>query len=234
MTDYHNRVTRAAISWIWAALSIVLISCSGKADKTENLGTSGETSGVSSADEILQKNLAQGTLSQSINIDENPARWRSLTEDMPIHKMKSGHVFYFGSEDSKFDQVVVTLVDDSTAKVLFKHRWAFNGNRDDIRESVEEGEYVVERKSDRDVVNDNEYWPVFDSLLILRNDKYGFDNGYTSLAKRFCFSKSKRHDSNEKGEARLYPWLDPVNYPSRKGEYAFSSSHELYRIDAAK
>lgn len=226
---YINQFTLAVMI---ACSMIIATACSG-GDSESDSATSDATA-ETNGDQSVQQAVEQGALSQDLILDANPQLFHKMAGIMPIQKMKSGHVFYFGSTDEKYDQIMVTLTSDTTAKVLFKHRWAVNGNRDNIRENIEEGEYTIERKSNQDVVNDNEYWPLHDSLLILTNESYGSDNGYYSLPKKFCLAKSKRPESSEPGGVRLYPWLDPVNYPSRNGEYSFSSSHELYRVDAAK
>jgi hypothetical protein len=207
---------------------ITLSSCEKKRVDFTEMESQSDVA-VSASDSIIAE-LAAGSLSRSISADQNPSEWRDVAKNIPVHKMKPGHAFYFGSADPKLDQIAVTLLTDTTAWISYKHRWAATLNSDHVKEQIEEGEYHIQRRAAGDVQSTNEYWPITDSVLVLFNDMYGFDHGYLHLGKRFCIAKSKSKDSEESGAVRLYPWLDPDSYPTRNGEYGFIGSHELYQI----
>ena len=173
--------------------------------------------------------------------DLDGPKTREFYQRIKLDKIKAGHTFYFGDKDFgsggviRSEQKIIKLINDSTAKVICKYRWAMNSDTNMMREApIEEGEYKVSRVEGSQVRSDNQYYPIFDKILLLQNNNYGFDKGYKLLPKCFCIGKDKPKDSETGISIRLYEWLDPINYPSRKGEFSFNGSREVFDIQKSK
>lgn len=164
----------------------------------------------------------------------NERKADALYKSIPLMADLSGATFIFGRSGSTnisgYKDISITFTTDSTASVHFVYRWARHGDTNSMVEDVEDGAYSVIKTPHDNVRTDNEYYPCFDSVLVLRNDQYGRDNGMRLLGKRFLIARTRHRESNTGVQLRIYSWLDPVNYPSRNKEFFFLGSSELVEI----
>jgi len=155
---------------------------------------------------------------------------KSKSEDLKLNeiklnKIKTGDVLIFGEGcDKSCDSINLEFSSKNMAKLKITHSWEMNGNSGFYKKEYYEGDYNYELLPVNAIKSDNESWPLIDSLIVLTNEKYGNDNGYLYLSKKYAISKCKSTSSDEIQEPRIYQWLDPINYPSRNGEFSFSGS----------
>jgi hypothetical protein len=151
--------------------------------------------------------------------------------EIKLNNIKIGDVLIFGEGCSNAcDSIYIEFTANNKANLFQTHVFEVNGNSGRFKKEQNEGEYNVEFLPSNAIISDNEYWPIFDSIIVLSNDNYGYDHGYLYLSKRYAITKCKNKSSNEIQKPRIYEWLDPTNYPSRNGEYSFNSSILLNQI----
>ncbi len=148
-------------------------------------------------------------------------------KDFKIETLKSGDKLFFGSG---LDTIEVVILDSNKANVNYHHLWKFQGREDDIRSKIEEGTYIYSIIDANTIETDNNYWPPIAKAMLLENNNFGFANGYKSLNKKFLISRNKSK-SQDSYQLRIYPWLNPEEYPSRNGEFAFNTSQEIRQIN---
>ena len=149
--------------------------------------------------------------------------------EIKLNNIKSGDILIFGSGcTTACDSIYIEFTADNKAKLFHTHVFEVNGNSGFFKKEQDNAEYNVEFLPSNAIISDNIYWPIFDSIIVLSNDNYGYDHGYMNLEKRYAIAKSKK--GKEEDGPRIYKWLDPINYPSRNGEYAFNSSIPLHQI----
>ena len=151
--------------------------------------------------------------------------------EIKLNNIKTGDILIFGEGcNNACDSIYIEFTANNKAKLFQTHIFEVNGNSGRFKKEQNEGEYNVEFLPSNAIFSDNEYWPIFDSVIVLSNDNYGYDHGYLYLSKRYAITKCKNKSSNEIQKPRIYEWLDPTNYPSRNGEYSFNSSILLNQI----
>jgi hypothetical protein len=151
--------------------------------------------------------------------------------EIKLNNLKTGDILIFGEGCNKAcDSVYLEFLESNKAKVYFTHVYEMNGNSGIYKKEQEEGEYSVTFLAANEIITDNNYWPLFDSVIVLSNDQYGFDHGHLHLSKKFAIAKSKNKSSNEIQGPIIYEWLDPINYPSRNGEYSSSGSIIINKV----
>jgi hypothetical protein len=173
--------------------------------------------------------------SEKSSIDDK----NQISKELDLTVLKSGTVLKFGSSDKDYTQVLATINADSTIDIEYNYRWAMNGNRDVIKERISTGRYKVSYRDGKTVETDNESFPLYQNAMVLINNDYTRENGYSDIGRSFCIGKSLgkeaiiSKDKNAIPTIRLYEWQDPNYYP-RGNFYNFMSSKELYEIDYVK
>lgn len=150
-----------------------------------------------------------------------------IYDRVPIDKLKAGSSLIFGSATSKTDEIALTIIDDSNAEIQYIRRTAENGDTNKIKETIETGLYQIQSYEGSQVLTDNDIFSPFDPAIVLINMKYGLDKGYKSLSKKFFISKSKHRDGSTPTTIRIYPWMDPVNYPKSRQAFSYERSYEI-------
>ena len=150
-----------------------------------------------------------------------------IYDRVPIDKLKAGSSLIFGLATSKTDEITLTIIDASNAEIQFIRRIAENGDTNNIKETIETGLYQIQSYEGSQVLTDNDTFPPYDPAIVLINMKYGLDKGYKNLSKKFFISKSKHRDGSTPTTIRIYPWMDPVNYPTHRQEFSYANSYEI-------
>lgn len=216
------------------AFSSIIISCnkeSSSNDKPENANN--ENPKLKSA--ILAGTITKEMFSEKSSIEDK----NQISKELDLTALKPGTVLKFGSSEKDYTQVIATINADSTIDIVYNYRWAMNGNRDFIKERVSTGKYKVSYLDGKTVQTDNESFPLYQNAIVLVNNDYTRENGYSDIGRSFCIGKSisKEAISSNNNSAvptiRLYEWQDPNYYP-RGNFYNFMSSKELYEIDYVK
>lgn len=188
----------------------------------------------SKLDQYMQQ-LDSGHISGNMlknKLDEN-ARGE-IFERVPLNKLLPGSTLTFGQATPTTDEITLTILSTSSAEIQYIHRFAMNGDTNTIKESIETGIYQIQEYEGSQVLTDNDTFPSFDPSIVLTNMQYGADKGYKSLSKKFFVAKSKHIDGTMPSVIRIYPWLDPINYPSRRQEFSFATSHEISGLNSKK
>jgi hypothetical protein len=150
-----------------------------------------------------------------------------IYDRVPIDKLKAGSSLIFGSATSKTDEIALTILDNLNAEIQYIRRIAENGDTNKIKETIETGLYQIQSYEGSQVLTDNDIFTPFGPAIVLINMKYGLDKGYKNLSKKFFISKSKHRDGSTPTTIRIYPWMDPVNYPKNKQAFSYESSYEI-------
>lgn len=167
-----------------------------------------------------------GNNSNSVKVSNSPK-----LNEIKLNTLKRGTVMIFGTGcDDGCDSIYLEFVSDNKAKLSFTSVWEPIRNSGHFRKEFYTGEYDVKFLPQNAIVSDNEYWPIFDSLIILSNTNYGFDKGYVYLVKGYAIAKCKSKSNGTIQGPRLYKWLDPINYPDANNEYSFSTSKLLEEL----
>ena len=146
---------------------------------------------------------------------ENSENKREKLLKVNLKDITVGDVLIFGEGcDRTCDSVNLRILPNNQAKMLRTHVWEVNGNSGYYRKEKDEGIFDISYKSAGDIATDNNYWPLYETVIVLSNDHYGFDNGHLYLSKRYVIAKSKSTSSGEIDIPYIYRWLDPINYPS--------------------
>jgi hypothetical protein len=165
------------------------------------------------------------------NIEKKTKSEDTKPNEIKLNKINAGDVLIFGEGcDKACDSIYLVFVSKNKAKLNLTHSWEMNGNSGYYKKEQYVGDYNVEFLPSNAIISDNEYWPIIDSVIVLSNEKYGYDNGYLYLSKKYAISKCKSSSSNEIQGPSIYQWLDPINYPSRNGEYSFLNSIPLNQM----
>ncbi len=202
--------------WVWVGVAIVVVigMASNRGSKT---GATEPSTDLYPSDRII-----------AMKVPENYTKATSLLRQINLELLSKGDGIKFGGSFAGEDNANVYFLSNDTVRLKYTHKWAKNGDAKLMRAETEEGMYLVMRRANSDVTCDNEYWPLYDSVIVLLNDSYGYDNGFKNLPKGFLIAKSRKGE--ESTQLRLYKWLDPINYPSRNQEYTFTASLEISEI----
>ncbi|MFZ9977760.1 MAG: hypothetical protein ACO3GR_06700 [Candidatus Kapaibacteriota bacterium] len=221
------------ILFVFVLLSI-FISCSKESisdDKPEN---------ATSENPKLKSAISAGTISKEMYSEKSSIEDKNqISKELDLTALQPGTVLKFGSSEKDYTQVIATINADSTIDIVYNYRWAMNGNRDFIKERVSTGKYKVSYRDGNTVQTDNESFPLYQNVIVLVNNDYTRENGYSDIGRSFCIGKSlgkeaiASKDKNAIPTIRLYEWQDPNYYP-RGNFYNFMSSKELYEIDYVK
>ena len=158
-----------------------------------------------------------------------------LFERIPLEKLQSGTILYFGSPEESKDKFTITFINEKTAEVIVDHSAPVKGDSGNIQQKIEKGTYTIEMFEGDQVLTDNQDYPLMPKpALILSNLNYGADKGFSNLSKKFCIAKTKHFSGSQSVEIRIYPWMDPVNYPEKGQEFSFAASHELIGMSFTK
>ena len=157
-----------------------------------------------------------------------------ISGNMLKNALEAGSSLIFGSATSKTDEIVLTILDDSNAEIQYIRRIAENGDTNHIKETIETGLYQIQSYEGSQVLTDNDIFTPFDPAIVLINMKYGLDKGYKNLSKKFFISKSKHRDGSTPTTIRIYPWMDPVNYPKSRQAFSYEYSYEISGMNSKK
>jgi hypothetical protein len=217
--------------FVIASISIGCSNDSNSNNKTKN--TNNENPKLKSA--ISAGIITKEMFSEKSSIDDK----NQISKELDLTALKPGTVLKFGSSDKDYTQVLATINADSTIDIEYNYRWAMNGNRDVIKERISTGKYKVSYRDGKTIETDNESFPLYQNAMVLINNDYTRENGYSDIGRSFCIGKSLgkeaiiSNDKNAIPTIRLYEWQDPNYYP-RGNFYNFMSSKELYEIDYVK
>lgn len=168
---------------------------------------------------------------QSNAIDTTTVQPSPQLSDLDLSKIKEGSKLYFGEVcEQKCDYIMVEFIDSNQVILTNNHVWEVNGNSGHFRTEIASGKYKIEYLPQNAIETDNSSWPVYDSVIVLTNMDYGFDNGYPYLEKKYAIAKCKNYDLNIIQEPSIYEWLDPINYPSRNGEFSWIGKKSLTQL----
>lgn len=223
-----SATTQVHKNWLFLLVFISLLAYFFTREDKKNIVRS------TAADDLQSKLVNYMSQLDSGHISGNMLK-HSLDEDdkgkiydrVPIDKLKAGSSLIFGSATSKTDEIVLTILDDSSAEIQYIRRIAENGDTNNIKETIETGLYQIQSYEGSQVLTDNDTFSPFDPAIVLTNMKYGLDKGYKNLSKKFFISKSKHRDGSTPTTIRIYPWMDPVNYPKSRQAFSYEYSYEI-------
>jgi hypothetical protein len=222
--------------WVWVIVIVaIIIAVNGDKDTSIERQVENKKEDFKIKTAIESGIITKDMFSEKSSIDDK----NQISKELDLTVLKSGTVLKFGSSDKDYTQVLATINADSTIDIEYNYRWAMNGNRDVIKERISTGRYKVSYRDGKTVETDNESFPLYQNAMVLINNDYTRENGYSDIGRSFCIGKSLgkeaiiSKDKNAIPTIRLYEWQDPNYYP-RGNFYNFMSSKELYEIDYVK
>ena len=222
--------------WVWVIVIVaIIIAVNGEKDKSIEGQVEIKKEDFKIKTAIESGIITKEMFSEKSSIDDK----NQISKELDLTALKPGTVLKFGSSDKDYTQVLATINADSTIDIEYNYRWAMNGNRDVIKERISTGRYKVSYRDGKTVETDNESFPLYQNAMVLINNDYTRENGYSDIGRSFCIGKSLgkeaiiSKDKNAIPTIRLYEWQDPNYYP-RGNFYNFMSSKELYEIDYVK
>lgn len=222
--------------WVWVIVIVaIIIAVNGEKDTSIERQVENKKEDFKIKTAIESGIITKDMFSEKSSIDDK----NQISKELDLTVLKSGTVLKFGSSDKDYTQVLATINADSTIDIEYNYRWAMNGNRDVIKERISTGRYKVSYRDGKTVETDNESFPLYQNAMVLINNDYTRENGYSDIGRSFCIGKSLgkeaiiSKDKNAIPTIRLYEWQDPNYYP-RGNFYNFMSSKELYEIDYVK
>lgn len=222
--------------WVWVIVIVAIIIA---VNREKDTSIEGQVE-IKKEDFKIKTAIESGIItkemfSEKSSIDDK----NQISKELDLTALKPGTVLKFGSSDKDYTQVLATINADSTIDIEYNYRWAMNGNRDVIKERISTGKYKVSYRDGKTIETDNESFPLYQNAMVLINNDYTRENGYSDIGRSFCIGKSLgkeaiiSNDKNAIPTIRLYEWQDPNYYP-RGNFYNFMSSKELYEIDYVK
>ncbi|NBO69688.1 MAG: hypothetical protein EBU66_04690 [Bacteroidetes bacterium] len=150
---------------------------------------------------------------------------------IPLDKLKPGTVLEFGSSTDTNHHITVTLLSEKSAEVTVHDAVSIKGDSTNKQEKTETGTYSISVFEGSQILTDNVDNPLMQkAALILENLSYGADKGHPLLSKKYCIGKSKNISGVEAPVLRMYPWLDPINYPKSGQEFSFEQHQVLFGL----
>jgi hypothetical protein len=229
-----SEITRSLKILVVFGLASIIIGCSN--DSNSN----GKPEITNNENPKLKSAISAGIITKEMYSEKSSIDDKILiSKELDLTKLQPGTILRFGSSDKEYTQVEARINADSTIDLVYNYRWAMNGNRDVIKERISTGRYKVSYRDGKTVETDNESFPLYQNAMVLINNDYTRENGYSDIGRSFCIGKSLgkeaiiSKDKNAIPTIRLYEWQDPNYYP-RGNFYNFMSSKELYEIDYVK
>ena len=224
--------------WFWVIIiAAIIVAING--DKEKDLSGVSQVE-IKKEDSKLKNSIESGMITKEMFSEKSSIEDKNqISKELDLTALKPGTVLKFGSSEKDYTQVIATINADSTIDIVYNYRWAMNGNRDFIKERVSTGKYKVSYRDGNTVQTDNESFPLYQNVIVLVNNDYTRENGYSDIGRSFCIGKSlgkeaiTSKDKSAIPTIRLYEWQDPNYYP-RGNFYNFMSSKELYEIDYVK
>lgn len=150
---------------------------------------------------------------------------------IPLDKLKPGTILDFGSNNDTNHRITVTLLSETSAEVTVHDVIPVKGDSSNLQSKIETGTYSIAVFEGSQILTDNIDNPLMQKpALILENLSYGADKGHPLLSKKYCIGKSKNVNGLESPVLRIYPWLDPVNYPKSGQEFSFAKHQILFGL----
>jgi hypothetical protein len=150
---------------------------------------------------------------------------------IPLDRLKPGTVLDFGSNDDTNHRITVTLLSENSAEVTVHDAIPVKGDSSNLQSKIETGTYSIAVFEGSQILTDNIDNPLMQKpALILENLSYGADKGHPLLSKKYCIGKSKNLNGLEAPVLRIYPWLDPVNFPKSGQEFSFAKHQILFGL----
>ncbi len=146
---------------------------------------------------------------------------------IPLERLKPGTVLDFGVKDDSTKNITVTILSENSAEVTVSSHTTQNDS--------ETGTYAIQIFEGSQILTDNIDHPLIQKpAIILENLSYGADKGHPALSKKFCIAKSKNINGTESAVLRIFPWFDPINYPSKLQEFSFADNQVLFGLSVKR
>lgn len=154
-----------------------------------------------------------------------------LESTIDLTSLKAGTTLLFADfNDRPCDSITLEFLENNDVKFSISHVYLVGANPGRLKREYSKGLYKATFHPANYITLDSDYWKAYDSIIILTNFDYGYDNGYNNLYKKYAILKRENKSIGMKTGPEILEWLDPINYPSRNGEYTTMSAIKLAKV----